>query len=212
MRKFFKKNQIIIAVLAIMIAAAGYLNYSGRIFDGEFGLKETNAELANKELLDISEEDVESSSQDIKSQDGEEETKDEDVKGTPGEAVLTSQGSDSIVANAKMTREQTRAKNKETLLKIIDNDALLEDQKQDAVESMVHMTEIAEKEAAAESLLLSKGFADAVVSISKESTDVIISAEKLSEADRAQITDIVARKTGVDPLNIVINPIANTKK
>ena len=32
MKKIFKKNQIIIAALAVMIAAAGYLNYSGRIF------------------------------------------------------------------------------------------------------------------------------------------------------------------------------------
>ena len=32
MKKVFKKNQIVIAVLAVMIAAAGYLNYSGKIF------------------------------------------------------------------------------------------------------------------------------------------------------------------------------------
>ena len=32
MKKVFKKNQIVIAVLAVMIAAAGYLNYSGKNF------------------------------------------------------------------------------------------------------------------------------------------------------------------------------------
>ena len=32
MKKIFRKNQIIIAALAVMIAAAGYLNYSGRLF------------------------------------------------------------------------------------------------------------------------------------------------------------------------------------
>ncbi len=32
MKKIVKKNQIIIAALAVMIAAAGYLNYSGKIF------------------------------------------------------------------------------------------------------------------------------------------------------------------------------------
>lgn len=35
MKKVFKKNQIVIAVLAVMIAAAGYLNYSGKIFGSE---------------------------------------------------------------------------------------------------------------------------------------------------------------------------------
>lgn len=196
-----------------MIAAAGYLNYSGRFLDGKSDLKETNAELANKELLDISEEDLESASSDIKSQDSDEEGKESsDTSSVPGEAVLTSTDSSSVVANAKVTREQTRAKNKETLLQIIDNEALGEDQKQEAVESMVHMTELAEKEAAAESLLASKGFTDAVVSINDDSADVIIGAEKLSEANRAQITDIVTRKTGVDPLNIVINPIVESEK
>ena len=53
MKRLFKKNQIIITTLAIMIAVAGYLNYSGRIF-GETGKAEaTNGELANQELLDI---------------------------------------------------------------------------------------------------------------------------------------------------------------
>lgn len=31
-KRVFKKNQIIIAALAVMIAVAGYLNYSGKYF------------------------------------------------------------------------------------------------------------------------------------------------------------------------------------
>ncbi len=54
MKRIFKKNQIIIAALAVMIAAAGYLNYSGRLFADKDSAAETNADLANKELLDIS--------------------------------------------------------------------------------------------------------------------------------------------------------------
>ena len=53
MKKIFKKNQIIIAALAVMIAAAGYLNYSGRIFPSGSDTEETNADLANQELLDF---------------------------------------------------------------------------------------------------------------------------------------------------------------
>lgn len=205
MKRIFKKNQIIIAALAVMIAAAGYLNYSGRLFSGEEDAQEANADLANQELLDISEEDLASASGDIESQDSEAE--DGSVEGTPGEAVLTSGEVSGVVAEAKVTREQVRAKNKESLLEIIDNENLSDEQKQEAVNQMVAMTEIAEKEAAAETLLASKGFSEAVVSLTDESADVVVNAAELSDANRAQIEDIVTRKTGVAAENVVITPV-----
>ena len=205
MKRIFKKNQIIIAALAVMIAAAGYLNYSGRLFSGEENAQEANADLASQELLDISEEDLASASGDIESQDSEAE--DGSVEGTPGEAVLTSGEVSGVVAEAKVTREQVRAKNKESLLEIIDNENLTDEQKQEAVNQMVAMTEIAEKEAAAETLLASKGFSEAVVSLTDESADVVVNAAELSDANRAQIEDIVTRKTGVAAENVVITPV-----
>ena len=201
MKRIFKKNQLIIAALAIMIAAAGYLNYSGRIFGKGNDVLETTSDLASQELLDISEEDLASASGDIESQDSEAGT----VDGTPGEAVLTS--GNAVVADAKVTREQVRAKNKETLLEIIDNDSLSDEQKADAVDQMVFMTEIAEMEAAAETMLSSKGFSETVVSISEDTVDVVVNAAELDDAGRAQIEDIVARKTQIAPENIVITPI-----
>ena len=132
MKKIFKKNQIIIAALAVMIAAAGYLNYSGRIFPAGNDTEEANADLSNQELLDISEEDVTASTEDIESQDSEVQ-EDGSVEGTPGEAVLTSGEASSVVAEAKVTREQVRAQNKESLMEIIDNENLSDEQKQDAV-------------------------------------------------------------------------------
>lgn len=210
-KKIFKKNQVIIAALAVMIAAAGYLNYSGRLFGDKETSQEMNAELANQELLDISEEDLASADGEIKSQDSETEGESQD-EGTPGEAVLTSGEANAVVAQAKVTREQIRAKNKETLQQIIDNKELSDAQKKDAVAQMVKVTELSEKEAAAETLLASKGFTDAVVSISDESTDVVVNAKGLNDASRAQITDIVTRKTGVSAENVVINPISEEEK
>ena len=212
-KKIFKKNQVIIAALAVMIAAAGYLNYSGRLFGDKESAQQMNAELANQELLDISEEDLASASGDIKSQDSDTEGKEDgSVDGTPGEAVLTSGEANAVVAEAKVTREQVRAKNRETLQQIIDNKELSDKQKKDAVSQMVKMTELSEKEAAAETLLASKGFNDAVVSIGDESADVVVNAAELTEANRAQITDIVKRKTGVTAENVVINPISAEEK
>ena len=103
--------------------------------------------------------------------------------------------------------EQIRAQNKESLLEIINNENLSDDQKQEAVSQMVAMTEIAEKEAAAETLLASKGFSEAVVSLTDDSADVVVNAAELSDANRAQIEDIVTRKTGVAAQNIVITPV-----
>ena len=212
MKKIFRKNQIIIAALAVMIAAAGYLNYSGRLFGEEETAAQTSGDLASQELLDISEEDVSASSGDIESQDAdaagtEEGAEDGSVDGTPGEAVLTSGNASAVVAEAKVTREQVRAKNKEDLLSIIDNQNLSDEQKQDAVNQMVQMTDLAEKEAAAETLLASKGFDEAVVSLTADSADVVVNASELSDANRAQIEDIITRKTGIAAQNIVITPI-----
>ena len=152
MKRLFKKNQIIIATLAVMIAVAGYLNYSGRLFgEKDDSTTEANADLANQELLDISQEDIETSTEDIESNDSE-------IEGTPGEAVLTSGGAQTTVAQAKVTREQGRAQNKETLQAIIDNTNLSDAEKQDAVAQMVEITEMKEQEAATETLMASKGF------------------------------------------------------
>ncbi|OLA20897.1 MAG: stage III sporulation protein AH, partial [Dorea sp. 42_8] len=211
-----KKNQIVIATLAVMIAAAGYMNYSGKLFPNKTKTQETNSELANKELLDISDEDASVSSGDMKSQEGDSgsgadsnagSTDDGSVDGTPGEAVLTNGSVSSVVSQAKVSREQVRSKNKETLQNIIDNKNLSAEEKEKAVNQMVQMTETAEKESAAESLLAAKGFHNSVVSITDDQADVIVGASELSDANRAQIEDIVTRKTGVAAQNIVINPV-----
>ena len=163
MKRVFKKNQIIIAALAVMIAVAGYLNYSGKIFHEKDGGAE--------------------------------------------EAVLTNGSAETTVAQAKVTREQVRAQNKETLQAIIDNTNLSESEKQEAVSQLVQMTQIAEQEAAVETMMASKGFSEAVVSIDADSADIVVKAEELTDANRAQIEDIVTRKTKIAPQNIVIIPI-----
>lgn len=123
----------------------------------------------------------------------------------PGEAVFTSTTGMNSLSGAKLLKEQTRAKNKETLMEIINNANITETQKQEAVDSMIAITDIAEKETAAEILLESKGFADVVVSISDTGVDVVVNASELSEAQRAQIEDIITRKTGVAAETIIIS-------
>lgn len=226
-----KKNQVMITALAIMIAVAGYLNFAGtKVTDEE--IMTVNGEIATDDfgnpalgdgytdysaLLDLSDEDIEQSSGDIQSLDSDvevtstelmDEEMAESVEDTPGEAVFTAAAGFSTLSGAKLQKEQTRAQNKETLLQIINNANISDTQKQDAVNSMISMTDIAEKETAAEILLEAKGFSDAIVSIDEDSVDVVVNTTELTEAQRAQIEDIVIRKTGVSADAIVISTVS----
>ena len=99
------------------------------------------------------------------------------VDGTPGEAVLTSGEANKVVAEAKVSREQVRAKNKETLQAIIDNAEIGEEQKQQAVNEMIQLTDLSEKEVAVETLLASKGFSETVVNLTVDSADVVVATQ-----------------------------------
>ena len=235
MKNMIKKNQMMITALAIMIAVAGYLNFAGtKVTDEE--VMTVNGEITTDDLgnlalgsenydytsfMDISEEDIEQASGDIISLDTdvtmlqnggvdeelEEALAEEQLEEVPGEAVFTSAGTISALSGAKLQKEQTRAQNKATLLEIINNANISETQKQEAVNSMISMTDIAEKETAAEILLEAKGFNDAIVSIDGDSVDVVVNATELTEAQRAQIEDIVIRKTNVSADSIIISTV-----
>ena len=234
MKNMIKKNQMMITALAIMIAVAGYLNFAGTKVTDE-DLMTVNGEIATDDmgnlamnqddseyagLMDLSDEDIEQASGDIESlvsdvpsaENGGVDAEraaalaEEQMEDVPGEAVFTS-GNVSEMSGAKLQKEQTRAQNKETLLEIINNANISDTQKQEAVNSMITMTDIAEKETAAEILLEAKGFSDAVVSIDGDSVDVVVNTEELTEAQRAQIEDIVIRKTGVSADSIIISTV-----
>ncbi|MCM1282491.1 MAG: SpoIIIAH-like family protein [Muribaculaceae bacterium] len=199
-KKRIHKNQVIITTLAVLIAIAGYVSY-----DRTMGSADEEAQVvANTDLLnaeqdfayDLSEEDLV-------------ETMSTEETLNPGETVLTSLdvSLSDYAAQVKLNREQVRSKNKETLQAIIDNETLDEAQKQEAVSEMIALTEIAEKEANAEMLLEAKGFTNVVVSVSDDSCDVVLDMGDVTDAKRAQVEDIVKRKTGVAAENIVITPI-----
>ena len=129
----------------------------------------------------------------------------------PGETVFTSTTITNIhyASQMKLSREQVRSKNKETLLEIINNTSISDDIKQDAIDKMIAMTDIAERENAAEMLLEAKGFTDVVVSITDDSCDVVLNMGEVPDAKHAQVEDIVKRKTNSAGENIVMTPIVS---
>ena len=201
LKKSFKKNQIIITGLAIMIAIAGYINYTGNLRDI------INVGNSAKSYTDPTSNPIDASSNDILSNDAE---PDEESIIEPGTAILTSSNNVSgIVSEAKLSREQVRAKNKETLLEIVNNVNLTGEAKANAVKQVAELTENSEKEMAAELLLEAKGFTDVVVSVVNNTVDVVINKTSLTDSERVQIEDIVKRKTNMTADKITINVCNN---
>lgn len=213
MKKLFHKNQVIITTLAFLIAIAGYISYD-RSMSKQEEAKEASANLGNDDYI------VNNSSYDIFTEVEQTESTEtlalEEIEGTelidnPGETVLTGVNIANVdyAAAVKLNREQVRSKNKEALLDIINNTAISEEQKQEAIDEMLALTDIAEKEAAAEMLLEAKGFTNVVVSITNGACDVVLDMGEVTDAKRAQVEDIVKRKTGLSAENIIITTISS---
>lgn len=278
MKRILRKNRLMITVLAVMVAAAGYLNYNGAslhtatetetkqtanvsnvtedIDSLDFDITDTTALLAENQsagekkdsegenvtgetvvsTLPVTSMTEETETADT-GKDNETQKKETDTQtktdqknssgntdkadtgqsssstttketsdSIPGETVLTSTAA-AYVTQARLEREQVRAKNKEVLQNIIDNKQLSQQEIENAVQSMAALTEYAEKEAAAETLLKAQGFENAIVSMTGDSVDVVVDAASLDETNRARIEDAVTRKTGVSVDKIVITPV-----
>ncbi|RHA03142.1 SpoIIIAH-like family protein [Agathobacter rectalis] len=195
-KKGSHKNQIIITTLALLLAVVGYISYDNRdTFMNAKDVLSTEIETVNGEA------DTQVSDEVALETDSTEEIL------NAGETVLTSASTESeeCVAQVKLGREQVRSKNKEALQKIIDDAGVSEEEKKSAVDAMVKLTENAQMEEDAQMMLEAKGFKNAVVSLSDECCDVIVGKEDVTDEKRAQIEDIIKRKTNIGASNIVIS-------
>ncbi|MBR3833621.1 MAG: SpoIIIAH-like family protein [Lachnospiraceae bacterium] len=204
MKKIVKKNQLVIGALAALLAVAGYINFGENQLDlanSDARSKATGSEAAFAENeYDVAAGEV--TMDDMVDEENIELNSDED---SIGEAVLASTNpSDSSMVNIKLSREQTRSKNKESYLEIMNSDGMDEAAVQSATDAYIKMTENMELETEAETVLLAKGFSDVMVTINDTSVDVVIGRESLTEEEKAQIEDVVVRKTGctIDMLTI----------
>ena len=201
MKKIFKKNQIIVTVLAILIVIEGYLKYT----DANFNDK--NKEVTNEIYESTYGTDDILSNGEIASLD-ENETGEavEETTLQPGEAVMTSSKLTDFIIQARIDREQIRSKNKETLLKVINDETVSEKEKTSAVEAMVEITKSSELENTIETLLEAKGFSNVIVTLSDNQVDVIIDEQEITDQKRAQIEETIKRKTDISADKIVITP------
>ncbi len=208
-----KKNQIIIAALTVLLGVAGYLNFSGRDLDLS---KKTTVDEPDSPTVEqvYANGEIDETAGEVYVEDIDAEDIDADENITLnsdeqniGEAVLTSGDVSLSAAAIKLNREQVRSKAKEYYLDIMNSDGMDEAVVQQATDSYLKLISDMEKESEAESMLLAKGFSNVIVSIGEQSVDVAIGGETLSDPVRAQIEDIVCRKTGCTVDQIVITQI-----
>jgi len=131
----------------------------------------------------------------------------------PGEAMLVSANIDSgtFFVQAKLDREQSRSRQKEILMSLINNTNLDEVSRAASADAVMSIQSRIEKESSTESLIEARGFREVFVRIDDNMVDVVVSKEVLSDAEIAQIEDIVKRKTGMDSGQIRISPMSRAR-
>jgi stage III sporulation protein AH len=214
-----KRNQVVITALVIMIAIAGYLSYIDRddatassiLLTEDIGIDGLNVDTETLAVNNVLEDGTfgDSISFDENTEISSEYVSDQNS--SSGEAIFVNNINDPINTSyfiqAKLDREQSRAKQKELLTEMINNTNTDSDKKAESAERILELQSRIEKENAAETMIESKGFTEAYVRIDDETVDVVISKEALTDSEIAQIEDIVKRKTGMNSDKIRISPM-----
>ena len=208
-----KRNHVIIVALVIMVGVAGYLNYMDNNLKNDEIILNDNGEisaLVPDENLPVNanlDSQIEMDFDKKNSKENKFESKN-DFEESDNDAIAVNKSMEnSYFVQAKLDREQARAKQKEILDEMINNKNLSESKKTECIDNKIEIQKRIEKESAAESLLESKGFDETYVRIDDETVDVVINKEMLSDAEVAQIEDIVKRKTGFKASQIRISTL-----
>ena len=114
-----------------------------------------------------------------------------------------SSGSD-YFAQAAIDRQRAREEALEVLSGVADSDEALEELKTDALRDISRIASDIEKEAAIETLVISKGFDDCVAVISDAGASVVVSTDGLLPNEIAQIQEIVSEQAGIAPADLKI--------
>ena len=194
-----RRNQVVVTALAVMVAVAGYLNFQeSKVASGTqnaLSLQEEGDDVALLDDYATLPDDMEEAVFDPITAEVAETTGDGAalyVNSAQTETVDASQ----YFAEAKLDREQSRAKQEEMLNEMLNNASLSAEQKDRCSESLLTIQDRIEKESAAEAMIEAKGFGQAYVRIDDETVDVVVGASELTDQQVAQIEDIVTRKTG----------------
>ena len=223
--RIFKKNQIIISVVALMLIAAGYLNYSSQISE-EVANRKTeegsdyagigDAKLVDSELVvgeenNIKETMANNSSEDTNNVNTKEENitnENENIANNTSEnntVETNANGEEDYFTSSKLQRENMYSQMLETYQKILENTAIPETQKSISSQEIANINNKKNAIMIAENLIKTKGFEDAVIFVNDDSVSVVVKAEKLEQNQIAQIQNIISRELTTEISNIHIS-------
>ena len=231
-----KRNQVIITALVLMIAVAGYLSWSDSRTETAIGYHLTESgDIAalipeHSTLISLFPDNdladdwfsthnpaIAVSGDDYFQWPALTDVNLNEILATPvhdtvpteaGEAIfVNTNSSSSFFVQARLNREQSRSSERSILNDLINNSNVEVEQRAKAADAMLEIQRRIERETAAEALIESKGFSEAYVRISDNGVDVIVCRDSLTDAELAQIMDIIKRKTGMSETQIHISPM-----
>lgn len=222
--KFFKRNQIIIYVIALMIMTAGYLNYSTNVSEKDL---ETSLQIEAKDdtqIADIGDATLVNSNDVIsessnnekndnttimeKTSENNNEVKKQNIDNNEDKTIQTNSTQDSkneYFVKSKLERETMYSQIIETYEKVLNSSNSLETQKQTASQEIQKINGIKNSIMISENLLKTKGFENNIIFVNGESISVIIGVEgELKQEQIAQIQNIISREMNAKIENIHI--------
>lgn len=199
MKKVLKRNQIVISVIAVMLIAAGYMNYTTNIKQTLDTAALTDSEkyagLGDATLVSSSNVDEENKIEENKIEENQVQTS---VKADEDQELQ-------YFAESRLEREKMYSQMIESYQKILQNTAISEAQREIAQNEIKKINDIKNSIMIAENLIKNKGIEDVIIFINGESVNIIIKANDLSQEQIAQVQNIVTRELKVEIENIHIS-------
>ena len=227
MKKVFKKNQIVIFVIGLMLITAGYLNFTnteqsletGALADAEELASLGDARLVSSsnivETNSVSDETGAEAETNILNENVIEDEVQEDnvlteanvVSNTVSDGYLQEtsvMNTDQYFSTSKLERETMYSQRVENYQEILNNSNVSEAQKKLAQEEITAIGEEQNAIMIAENLIKTKGIEDLVILVNEDSVNVIIKGEELEKNQIAQVQNIVMRELDAKIENIHI--------
>ena len=214
--KLFKKNQVIIYIIALMLMTAGYLNYTTNQ-QGDSVETSMKMEADDTQVADIgdaklvnSNDVITNETQNTLEENNKNSTIDNNTTNTiKNETANTSSNSTNTENNTVETSSNNSndyfTKSKfETYEKVINSSNASETQKQSATQEITKINNIKNSIMICENLIKTKGFENSVVFVNGESISAIIGASELSKEQVAQVQNIISREMNAKIENIHI--------
>ena len=214
--KLLKKNQVIIYAIAIMLMAAGYLNYTtnqeGKSLETSTQTEEnsnmTVANIGDARLVssnDIIESEENNTSQNNTSTNSSNSTENLTIGENSTQETNANVEDNDYFAKSKLERDTMYSQMLETYQNILNSSNASETQKQSATQEITKINETKNGIMICENLLQTKRFKNSVVFVNGESISVIIGAKEIKQEEVAQIQNIVSRELKANIENIHIS-------